>query len=81
MVKFGQAFGWKLVIKCPVTDCYCEPCVSSAVSSVLVSTAAPIINRGHIEDVYDLCWSSDSKYLMSGSVDNSVIVWNTTNGT
>ncbi|XP_050390036.1 chromatin assembly factor 1 subunit B [Patella vulgata] len=31
--------------------------------------------RGHIEDVYDLSWSADGKYLASGSVDNSAIVW------
>ena len=34
-----------------------------------------IYYRGHIEDVYDLCWSDNSQYLMSGSVDNSVIIW------
>ncbi|XP_059485428.1 chromatin assembly factor 1 subunit B [Neocloeon triangulifer] len=32
--------------------------------------------RGHLEDVYDLNWSPDSKGLASGSVDNSVILWN-----
>ncbi|XP_065336730.1 chromatin assembly factor 1 subunit B [Cloeon dipterum] len=32
--------------------------------------------RGHLEDVYDVSWSPDSKNLMSGSVDNSVILWN-----
>ncbi|KAL7643421.1 UNVERIFIED_CONTAM: hypothetical protein RMT77_005403 [Armadillidium vulgare] len=31
--------------------------------------------RNHIEDVYDLCWSSCSNYLISGSVDNSAILW------
>lgn len=34
------------------------------------------ILRGHLSDVYDLSWSLDSKYLISGSVDNSAIVWN-----
>jgi WD40 repeat protein len=33
------------------------------------------IMRGHLSDIYDICWSSDSKYLISGSVDNSAIVW------
>lgn len=32
--------------------------------------------RGHLEDVYSLAWSPDSKCLVSGSVDNSAIIWN-----
>lgn len=31
--------------------------------------------RGHMEDVYDLSWSADSQFLISGSVDNTAIVW------
>jgi chromatin assembly factor 1 subunit B len=31
--------------------------------------------RGHMEDVYDLSFSSDSQYLISGSVDNTAMVW------
>lgn len=31
--------------------------------------------RGHMEDVYDLSWSQDSQFLISGSVDNTAIVW------
>lgn len=31
--------------------------------------------RGHLEDVYDLCWSSDGKKMISGSVDNTAILW------
>lgn len=33
------------------------------------------ILRGHMEDVYDLSWSQDSQFLISGSVDNTAIVW------
>lgn len=33
------------------------------------------ILRGHMEDVYDLSWSLDSQFLVSGSVDNKAIVW------
>ncbi|XP_076857729.1 chromatin assembly factor 1 subunit B [Brachyhypopomus gauderio] len=33
------------------------------------------ILRGHIEDVYDLSWSSDGNFLVSGSVDNTAIMW------
>ncbi|KAK3098179.1 hypothetical protein FSP39_016905 [Pinctada imbricata] len=31
--------------------------------------------RGHLEDIYDVCWSSDGKRMVSGSVDNSAILW------
>ncbi|CAG0915941.1 unnamed protein product [Notodromas monacha] len=31
--------------------------------------------RGHLEDIQDLCWSKDSNYLVSGSIDNSAIIW------
>lgn len=37
--------------------------------------------RGHIEDICDLAWSRDGAYLLSGSVDNSAILWDTTKGT
>lgn len=36
--------------------------------------------RGHLEDVYDLCWSSDSSHVITGSVDNSAIVWDVQRG-
>jgi chromatin assembly factor 1 subunit B len=36
--------------------------------------------RGHIEDVCDLAWSNDGKYLLSGSVDNSAILWDANKG-
>lgn len=31
--------------------------------------------RGHLEDVYDISWSPDSNSLISGSVDNTAIIW------
>ncbi|XP_018318625.1 chromatin assembly factor 1 subunit B isoform X1 [Agrilus planipennis] len=34
------------------------------------------IFRGHKEDVYDLCWSPDNLRLVSGSIDNTAIIWN-----
>lgn len=36
--------------------------------------------RGHLEDVYDLCWSPDGNSLISGSVDNSAIIWDIAKG-
>ena len=36
--------------------------------------------RGHLEDVYDLCWSRDSNYIITGSVDNSAIIWDVQKG-
>ncbi|XP_035912077.1 chromatin assembly factor 1 subunit B [Anopheles stephensi] len=36
--------------------------------------------RGHMEDVYDLSWSANSQFLISGSVDNTAIVWDVQRG-
>ena len=36
--------------------------------------------RGHLEDIYDLCWSHDSCYIITGSVDNSAIIWDAQKG-
>ena len=33
------------------------------------------ILRGHLQDVSDICWSPDGQRLVSGSVDNTAIVW------
>lgn len=38
------------------------------------------ILRGHMEDVYDLSWAPDSLSLISGSVDNTAMVWNVETG-
>ena len=38
------------------------------------------ILRGHMEDVYDLCWSPDSTQILSGSVDNTAILWDVSKG-
>ena len=31
--------------------------------------------RGHVGAVYQLCWSSDSRLLASGSKDSTIKVW------
>ncbi|OAY81947.1 Protein HIRA [Ananas comosus] len=36
--------------------------------------------RGHTADVVDLNWSPDDQTLASGSLDNTVHIWNMTNG-
>ncbi|KAL1459787.1 hypothetical protein WDU94_011741 [Cyamophila willieti] len=38
------------------------------------------ILRGHLEDVYDIAWSPTSDHLISGSVDNTAILWNVHKG-
>ena len=35
---------------------------------------------GHSQEVYDLCWSHDCKYLVSASLDKMVNVWNVEKG-
>ncbi|XP_058731051.1 chromatin assembly factor 1 subunit FAS2 isoform X2 [Vicia villosa] len=37
--------------------------------------------RSHIKDIMDLEWSTDGAYLISGSVDNSCIIWDVNKGT
>ncbi|XP_060689188.1 chromatin assembly factor 1 subunit B [Hemiscyllium ocellatum] len=37
--------------------------------------------RGHIEDVYDICWTLDGNHMVSGSVDNTAIMWDVNKGT
>lgn len=38
------------------------------------------ILRGHLNDIYDLSWSPDSLHLLSGSVDNTAIIWDVVRG-
>ncbi|KAK2438797.1 3-oxoacyl-[acyl-carrier-protein] synthase [Trifolium repens] len=37
--------------------------------------------RSHIKDIMDLEWSTDAAYIISGSVDNSCIIWDVNKGT
>ncbi|TKS67074.1 Chromatin assembly factor 1 subunit B [Collichthys lucidus] len=36
--------------------------------------------RGHIEDVYDVCWTRDGNFMVSGSVDNTAVMWDINKG-
>ncbi|XP_030614302.1 chromatin assembly factor 1 subunit B [Archocentrus centrarchus] len=36
--------------------------------------------RGHIEDVYDICWTRDGNFMVSGSVDNTAVMWDINKG-
>lgn len=36
--------------------------------------------RGHIEDIVDLNWSPDEKFIISGSVDNKSLIWDANTG-
>ena len=38
------------------------------------------IIRGHLSDIYDLCWSPDSNYIISGSIDNTAKIWSIDKG-
>lgn len=49
-------------------------------SKNLEKWACHSVLRGHLEDVYDLSWSPDSKKLISGGVDNKAIIWDVDNG-
>jgi chromatin assembly factor 1 subunit B len=31
--------------------------------------------RGSLSDIYDLAWSPDGKYIISGSIDNTARIW------
>ncbi|XP_010336591.1 chromatin assembly factor 1 subunit B [Saimiri boliviensis] len=36
--------------------------------------------RGHLEDVYDICWATDGNLMASASVDNTAIIWDVNKG-
>ena len=37
-------------------------------------------SRGHLEDVYDICWATDGNLMASASVDNTAIMWDVSKG-
>ncbi|XP_004474546.1 chromatin assembly factor 1 subunit B [Dasypus novemcinctus] len=36
--------------------------------------------RGHLEDVYDICWATDGNLMATASVDNTAIIWDVSKG-
>lgn len=40
-----------------------------------------VTRRQHNDDIYDIAWSPDSTKLLSGSVDNTAILWDVASGT
>lgn len=44
------------------------------------SLSFDLFSRGHIEDVYDICWTRDGNFMVSGSVDNTAIMWDINKG-
>lgn len=36
--------------------------------------------KGHLEDIYDISWSPNSDFLISGSVDNTAMLWDVKKG-
>lgn len=41
----------------------------------MIQWGQPRQMRGHVGDVMDLSWSSDSSFLVSGSLDGTAILW------
>jgi chromatin assembly factor 1 subunit B len=66
---------WKLSDLAPAT-CYIQDCDEENRESWIAFK----VLRNHLEDVYDISWSSDSKMLLSGSVDNTAILWDVDKG-
>lgn len=46
----------------------------------LIAEEAEFILVGHTEEVETVAWSRDGNYIVSGSRDKTVIIWNATNG-
>lgn len=58
---------------------YVYTCTCSKMPNVC-SIINDINCRGHLEDIYDMCWSANSCCLVTGSVDNTAIIWDINKG-
>ena len=45
-----------------------------------MATKTTTVLAGHIDEVVDLCWSPDSRQLVTGSIDNRARIWDATTG-
>lgn len=43
-------------------------------------TPAQHFRASDLEDIYDLAWSPDSRYVLFGLTDHSIQIWDTTSG-
>ncbi|XP_077487426.1 chromatin assembly factor 1, p105 subunit isoform X1 [Amblyomma americanum] len=66
---------WKQVDKSPSVDKSSGDLYDECIENKEHWVAQKVL-RGHIDDVCDICWSPDNTWLLSGSVDNSAIIWN-----
>jgi WD40 repeat protein len=54
---------------------------TSAVHLIQLCLEPPfLVCRGHADDVVDLAWSHDGSGLVTTSIDNTVILWDTAKG-
>lgn len=54
-------------------------CCHGTISNLILVLMSSLL-RFHRKDVLDLQWSADGSFLISGSVDNSCIVWDVNKG-
>ena len=38
------------------------------------------VMRGSLSDIYDIAWSPDGRYIISGSIDNTARIWDVKDG-
>ncbi|EFN78079.1 chromatin assembly factor 1 subunit B [Harpegnathos saltator] len=57
-----------------------EGCDSSSDTENNEQWASWKVLKGHLEDIYDISWAPNSNFLISGSVDNTAILWDVKKG-
>lgn len=70
----GTVVLWKLNDRNDVPNIFDD---ESDIGRNVESWNAVKVLRGHLEDVNDLCWSEDGNYIISGSIDHTAIIWDT----
>lgn len=75
------ALDWDLYLVLQVhTSHHAREDTSIDTLALLAHATQHLARRTHEEDVYDIAWSPDSKYIVSASVDNTVHVWDVARG-